>query len=154
VQNKTPQKTPQALVFVAAFACGTLIALVTHIVFGRHGLPLAAPWLEMFPSERDKLNGALAWWAIAAGGGLGGAIAFRILDDTAAFKTLRGGMLIKPLACAAFFGLLVFAGHEALSGPVHGLAFTFSALAATALGAFTAFCGVYLSAGTGTRPIK
>jgi hypothetical protein len=58
--------------YAAAVACGVFAALVVHIVLTVFGVGLDSALRHLMQGSRPQLVSALAWWAIAAAGLIGG----------------------------------------------------------------------------------
>jgi hypothetical protein len=124
--------------FIVAVICGILLGLSAHVVLMRYGTSLTAPWRDLFPSEADKRDAALAWWTMAATACAGGFLAKRLLD----LRRDDAGR-VRLAAALVLFCVFAFAGHAATPDAARGFAQTLASLSVMALATVMALCGVY-----------
>jgi hypothetical protein len=142
--QKPPQQMPPVLLFAASVTGGVLLALAVHIITSRLGFGLASAWHEALAASGDQFRSALAWWLIAAAGGLGSFIAAVLL--TAPPARTRTRTAVQWSVLGAFLVLLVGAEHYG-TGDV-GIPTKIKLLAglvALGLGAGMAFFGTYFA---------
>src|SRR5580704_19160062 len=142
--QKPPRPMPPVLLFAASMTGGVLLALAVHIITSRLGIGLASAWRDAFSASGDQFRSALAWWLIAAAGGVGSFVAAVLLTAPPARTRIR--TVVQWSAAGAFLVLLVGAEHYG-TGDV-GIPTKFKLLAglvALALGAGMAFFGTYFA---------
>jgi hypothetical protein len=129
--------------YAAAIACGVFAALVMHIVLTVSGAGLNTV-LRAASTPQQQLISALAWWAIAAAGFLGGwgtgAYLIAAAREREFVYRLAGGFLV-----ALVFAVATAGGIMSNSGNVGGTADVIAGLTALALGVICAFCGARLA---------
>jgi hypothetical protein len=129
--------------YAAAVACGVFAALAMHIVLTVLGVGLDAV-LHGAVTPRQQFVSALAWWAIAAAGFVGGwgtgAYLIAAARERQFVYRVAGGFLI-----ALVFAVATAGGIMSDSGTAGGTAGVIAGLAALALGAILAFCGARLA---------
>ncbi|MEJ2375153.1 MAG: hypothetical protein P8Y53_05015 [Pseudolabrys sp.] len=129
--------------YAAAIACGVFAAIAIHIVFTVFGVGLDAV-LHGAATPQKQLISALAWWAVAAAGFIGGwgtgAYLIAAARERDFVYRLAGGFLI-----ALVFAVATAGGIMSESGNVGGTAGVIAGLAALGLGAICAFCGARLA---------
>ena len=129
--------------YAAAVACGVFAALAMHIVLTVLGVGLDAV-LHGAGTPRQQFVSALAWWAIAAAGFVGGwgtgAYLIAAARERQFVYRVAGGFLI-----ALVFAVATAGGIMSDSGTAGGTAGVIAGLAALALGAILAFCGARLA---------
>ena len=129
--------------YAAAVACGVFAALAMHIVLTVLGVGLDAV-LHGAVTPRQQFVSALAWWAIAAAGFVGGwgtgAYLIAAARERQFVYRVAGGFLI-----ALVFAVATAGGIMSDSGTAGGTAGVIAGLAALALGANLAFCGARLA---------
>jgi len=136
--------TLRRLHYAAAIACGVFAALVTHILLTVFGVGLDAVLREGAAGNRPQLASALAWWAIAAAGFIGGWATGAYLIAAArerefVYRLARGFLIAVVFVAATAGGMLSKTGN--LGGTVDVIA----GLTALALGVICAFCGARLA---------
>jgi hypothetical protein len=136
--------TLRRLHYAAAIACGVFAALTVHIVLTVSGLGLDTVLRDLTPTSSQQLTGALAWWATAAAGFIGGWAAGAYLIAAA-----RGRAFIYRLARRFLIAVVVVVatvgGILSKSGNVTGTVDVIASLAALGLGFVCAFCGARLA---------
>jgi len=136
--------TLRRLHYAAAIACGVFAALVVHILLTMFGVGLDAVLREGAAGNRPQLASALAWWAIAAAGFVGGWATGAYLIAAArerdfVYRLARGFLIAVVFAAATAGGVMSKTGN--LGGTVDVIA----GLTALALGVICAFCGARLA---------
>ena len=134
--------------YAAAIACGVFAALVMHIVLTVSGVGLDAVLRDPGAGSKPEFISALAWWAIASAGFVGGWATGAYLIAAAREREfvyrLAQGFLVAVVFAAAMIG-----GIMSNSRTVGGTADVVAGLAALGLGLICAFCGArfaYLNA--------
>jgi hypothetical protein len=129
--------------YAAAIACGVFAAIAMHIVLTVFGAGLDAV-LRAGATPKQQLISALAWWAIAAAGFVGGwgtgAYLIAASRERDFVYRLAGGFLV-----ALVFAVATAGGIMSNSGNVGGTADVIAGLAALTLGVICAFCGARLA---------
>jgi hypothetical protein len=134
--------------YAAAIACGTFAALVMHIVLTVMGVGLDVAMRDLAAGIKPELTSALAWWAIAAAGFVGG-------WGTAAYliAAARGREFVNRLAqgflVALVFAVATFGGIMSNRSTFGGTAGVIAGFTAVVLGLICAYSGVrfaYLNA--------
>jgi hypothetical protein len=137
-------QTLRRMHYAAAVACGVFAALVAHIVLTLFGLGLDSALRPLVAGSREQLVSALAWWAVAAAGFVGGWGAGAYLIAAARERdvvyTLAGRFLI-----ALMFALATAGGIMSRTGNLGGTADVIAGLTALGLGAICAVCGARLA---------
>ncbi len=128
--------------YAVAIACGVFAALALHIVLtvfhvGLDSVLHAAGTKQQFVS-------ALAWWAIAAAGfvggwGTGAYLIAATREREFVFKLARGFLIALVFAVASVGGIM------SESGGAGGTADVIAGVAALGLGVICAFCGARLA---------
>jgi hypothetical protein len=131
-------ETHDVFAFIVAMICGVLLGLSAHVVLMRYGTSLTAPWRDLFPSEIDKREAAIAWWTMAATACAGGFFARRLLD-----LRRNDASRMRLAAALILFGVFAFAGHAATPDAARGFAQTLAGLSVMVLATVMALCGVY-----------
>ena len=134
--------------YAAAIAIGIFAALAVHILLTVMGLGLDSALRDATPSARQEFVSALAWWAVAAAGFVGGWGAGAYLVAAA-----RERDVVYRLARRVLIAVVVVASTAAglfsKTGSVGGTVDVVASLAALGLGLVCAFCGArfaYLNA--------
>jgi hypothetical protein len=130
--------------YAASIGCGMLASLTVHILLTVFGLGLDAALRDPLPTSRDQLISALAWWAIAAAGFVGGwaAGAYLIVaarERDVVYRIARGALI------AVVVGVCTAAGLLSKAGSAGGTRDVIVGLTALALGLICAFCGARLA---------
>ena len=134
--------------YAAAIACGVFAALTVHILLTAFGLGLDAVLRDGAPSSRQQLVSALAWWAVAAAGFIGGWAAGSYLIAAARERDIIY-RLARRFLIAVVVVVCTAAGLLSKTGSVGGTIDVIASLAALGLGLICAFCGArfaYLNA--------
>jgi hypothetical protein len=130
--------------YAAAIACGVFAALAMHIVLTVFGVGLDAVLRHAAAGSKQQLISALAWWAIAGTGFVGGwgtgAYLIAAARERDFVYRLAGGFLV-----ALVFAVATAGGIMSESGTVGGTADVIAGLTALGLGAICAFSGARLA---------
>jgi len=130
--------------YAAALACGVFAALVVHIALTVFGVGLGSVLRDTDAGTRQQFISALAWWAIAAAGFIGGwgtgAYLIAAARERDFVYHLARRFLIALVFVAATAGGIM-SKSENLGGTVDVIA----GLSALALGLICAFCGARLA---------
>jgi F0F1-type ATP synthase membrane subunit c/vacuolar-type H+-ATPase subunit K len=125
--------------YAAAIACGVFATLVMHILLTVFGLGL-----DRSANPNHQFISAIAWWAIAAAGFVGGWAAAAYLIAAA-----RERELIYKLAqwflIALVFVLATVGGIMSKTGNLGGTVDVIAGFTALGLGVLCAFCGARLA---------
>ncbi len=128
--------------YAAAIACGVFAALAMHIVLTVFGVGLDAVLRAATPQQ--QFISALAWWAIAAAGFIGGWATGAYLIAAARERDfvyrLAGGFLVALVFVVATAG-----GIMSETGAAAGTTGVIVGLTALGLGVICAFCGARLA---------
>lgn len=130
--------------YVAAIACGLFAALVVHILLTVFGFGLDQVLRDATAASGRQFVSALAWWAIAAAGFVGGWGAGVYLIAAARERTLVY-RLAQRFLIAVVFAVATIGGVMSKSGNVGGTIDVIASLAALSLGLVCAFCGARLA---------
>jgi hypothetical protein len=129
--------------YAAAIACGVFAAMAMHIALTVFGVGLNAV-LHATASPQQQFVSALAWWAIAGAGFVGGwgtgAYLIAASREREFVYRVAGGFLIALVFVGATAG-----GIMSETGNVGGTADVIAGLTALGLGAICAFCGARLA---------
>jgi hypothetical protein len=128
--------------YAAAIACGVFAALVVHILLIVFGVGLDSVLRDLGTTK--QLISALAWWAIAGGGFIGGWGSGAYLIAAArgkefVYRIAQGFLIALVFAAATAGGILSKTGN--LGGTVDVIA----GVTALFLGMISAFCGARLA---------
>ncbi len=128
--------------YAAAIACGVFAALALHIVLAVFHVGLDS--VLHAAGTKQQLISALAWWAIAAAGfvggwGTGAYLIAATREREFVFKLARGFLIALVFAVATVGGIM------SESGSAGGTADVIAGLAALGLGVICAFCGARLA---------
>ena len=130
--------------YAAAIACGVFAALVMHIVLTVFGVGLGSALGQFAQGSRPQLISALAWWAIAAAGLIGGwgtgAYLIAAARERAFVYRLAQRFLIVVVFAVATAGAVL-----SKSDTLGGTADVIAALTALFLGFVCAYCGARLA---------
>jgi hypothetical protein len=130
--------------YAAAIACGIFAALVMHIALTVFGVGLASGLRALGAGGKEQLVSALAWWAIAGAGFVGGwgagAYLIAAARERDQFYRLAGWFLI-----ALTFVLATAGGVMSRSGNLGGTPDVIAGLTTLGLGTICAFCGARLA---------
>jgi len=129
--------------YAAAIACGVFAALVVHIVLTVFGAGLDAV-LRGDASSRQQLTSALAWWAVAGAGFIGGwATGAYLIAATREREFVY--RLAQRVLIAVVFAVATAGGIMSKSGNLGGTVDVIAGLTALGLGLICAFCGARLA---------
>lgn len=130
--------------YAAAIACGIFAALVMHIVLTVFGVGLDTVLRHLTEGNRPELISALAWWAVAAAGLIGGwgtgAYLIAAARERNFVYRLARGVLIAVVFVAATAG-----GVMSKANNLGGTIDVISSLTALFLGFICAYCGARLA---------
>lgn len=130
--------------YAAAIGCGVFAALVVHILLTVLGVGLDAVLRDAATGSPQQLASAIAWWAIAGAGFIGG-------WGTGAYliAATRGRDFIARLAQRFLIAVVLAAatagGVLSKSGNLGGTIDVIAGLTALGLGVICAFCGARLA---------
>ena len=130
--------------YAAAIGCGVFAALVVHILLTVFGIGLDTVLRDANASNARQMASAIAWWAIAGAGFIGG-------WGTGAYliAAARGRAFIARLAqrflIAVVFAMATAGGVMSKSGNLGGTTDVIAGLTALGLGVICAFCGARLA---------
>lgn len=130
--------------YAAALACGVFAALVIHISLTMLGFSLDTVLRQGAAKPAQQLVSALAWWAIAAAGFLGGWASGAYLiaaarERAVVYRVARHSLL------AVIFAVATAGGIMSKSGNAGGTIDVIAGMAALGLGVICAFCGARLA---------
>lgn len=130
--------------YAAAIGCGVFSALAVHIALSVLGLSIDSALRDAAPNGRQQLVSALAWWATAGAGFVGGWMSGHYLIAAArghdfVYRLARGFLIAIVVTVATVAGLL------SKSGAGGGGAEVIASLTAVGLGLICAFCGARLA---------
>jgi hypothetical protein len=130
--------------YAAAIACGVFAAIAMHILLTVFGFGLDAVLRSGAGATRQQLISALAWWAIAAAGFVGGwgtgAYLIAAAREREFVYRLARGFLI-----ALVFAVATAGGVMSKAGDVGGTVDVIAGVTALALGGVCAYCGARLA---------
>lgn len=130
--------------YAAAIACGVFAAIGMHILLTVFGLGLDAVLRSGAGATRQQLISALAWWAIAAAGFVGGwgtgAYLIAAAREREFVYRLARGFLI-----ALVFAVATAGGVMSKTGDVGGTVDVIAGVTALGLGGVCAYCGARLA---------
>jgi hypothetical protein len=130
--------------YAAAVACGVFAALLVHITLTMLGFGLDSVLRGAAAGHPQQLVSALAWWAIAAAGFVGGwgtgAYLIAAARERAFVYRLAQRFLI-----AVVFAVATAGGIMSKSGNLGGTVDVIAGLSALGLGIICAFCGARLA---------
>jgi hypothetical protein len=136
-------ETLRRLHYAAAIACGIFAALVVHIALSLFGVGLGTA-LRALTASKAQFVSALAWWAVAAAGFVGGwgsgAYLIAAAREREVVYRLAGRFLI-----ALMFAVATAGGVMSRNGDLGGTADVIAGLTALGIGAICAFCGARLA---------
>ena len=130
--------------YAAAIACGVFAALAVHIVLTVFGLGLDKVLRDATAGSAHQFISALAWWAIAAAGFLGGWATGAYLIAAARERAFIY-KLAQRFLIAVVFAVATVGGVMSKSGSVGGTIDVIAGLTALGLGLICAFCGARLA---------
>lgn len=130
--------------YVAAIACGLFAALAVHILLTVLGFGLDQVLRDTAAARVNQFVSALAWWAIAAAGFVGGWGTGVYLIAAARERTFVY-RLAQRFLIAIVFAVATIGGVMSKVGNVGGTVDVIAGLAALGLGLICAFCGARLA---------
>lgn len=134
----------RSLHYATAVACGVFAALAVHIALTVLGLGIDAGLRTAEPTSKQQFIAAVAWWATAGAGFVGGWGAGLYLIAAA-----RGHEFIYRLARGFLIAIVVVvatvAGILSKTGAAGGAVDVVASLTALGLGLVCAFCGARLA---------
>lgn len=130
--------------YAAAVACGVFAALVVHILLTVFGLGLDQVLRDATAASAKQFVSALAWWAIAAAGFIGGWATGAYLIAAARERAFVY-RLAQRFLIALVFAVATTGGIMSKSGNLGGTVDVIAGLAALGLGLVCAFCGTRLA---------
>ena len=130
--------------YAAAIACGVFAALAMHIALTVFGVGLDAVLRNSAAGARPQFVSAIAWWAVAAAGFIGGWATGAYLIAAArerdfVFRLARGFLIALVFVVATAGGIM------SKTGDVGGTADVIAGVTALGLGLICAFCGARLA---------
>lgn len=134
--------------YAAAIAIGVFAAMAVHILLTVLGLGIDTVLRDGQPSSRAEFVSALAWWAIAAAGFIGGWAAGAYLIAAAREREFIFRLAQRFLIAVVFVAATV-GGLLSKSGNLGGTVDVVAGLTALGLGLICGFCGArvaYLNA--------
>ncbi|MGE0063352.1 MAG: hypothetical protein AB7T86_14885 [Xanthobacteraceae bacterium] len=130
--------------YATAIACGVFAALAVHIALTVLGLGIDAGLRTAEPTSKQQFIAAIAWWATAGAGFVGGWAAGIYLIAAA-----RGQAFVYRLARGFLIAIVVVvatvAGVLSKTGAAGGAVDVIASLTALGLGFVCAFCGARLA---------
>jgi hypothetical protein len=130
--------------YAGAIACGVFAALAVHILLTVLGLGLDRVLRGAATGLTQQLVSALAWWAIATAGFVGGWAAGAYLIAAARERAFIY-RLAQRFLIAVVFAVATVGGVMSKSGSLGGTIDVIAGLSALALGFICAFCGARLA---------
>ena len=130
--------------YAAAIACGVFAALVVHIVLTVFGVGLDTALRHLAEGSRPQLISALAWWAIAAAGLIGGWGTGAYLIAAARERSFVY-QLARRFLIAVVFALATVGGVMSKTNNLGGTVDVIAGLTALFLGFICAYCGARLA---------
>jgi hypothetical protein len=146
-QFPSPEMETEALRrlnYAAAIACGVFAALALHIMLTVFGVGLDAVLRTAVIGSKQEFISAVAWWAIAAAGfvggwGTGAYLIAAARERAFVFKLARSFLIALVFAVATVGGIM------SKSGNVGGTVDVIAGVTALGLGIICAFCGARLA---------
>jgi hypothetical protein len=135
--------TLRRLHYAAAIACGVFAALVVHIALTLFGVGLDAA-LRGANTGKQQLISALAWWAVAGAGFVGGWSAGAYLIAAARERDFIF-RIAQWFLIGLVFAVATAGGVMSKSGNLGGTIDVIAGLTALGLGLICAFCGARLA---------
>jgi F0F1-type ATP synthase membrane subunit c/vacuolar-type H+-ATPase subunit K len=129
--------------YAGAIACGVFAALAVHILLTVLGLGLDQV-LRGTAGVTQQLVSAVAWWAIAAAGFIGGWATGAYLIAAARERELIY-RLAQRFLIAVVFGVATVGGVMTRTGNLGGTVDVIAGLSTLALGIVCAYCGARLA---------
>jgi hypothetical protein len=130
--------------YAAAIACGVFAALSVHIALTVFGVGLDAVLRNTAAGSKQQFVSAIAWWAIAGAGFVGGWAtgAYLIAASREREFVFR---LARRFLVALVFAVATAGGIMSKSGNVGGTVDVIAGITALGLGVICAFCGARLA---------
>ena len=129
--------------YAGAIACGVFAALAVHILLTVLGLGLDQV-LRGTAGVTQQLISAVAWWAVAAAGFIGGWATGAYLIAAARERELIY-RLAQRFLIAVVFGVATVGGVMTRTGNLGGTVDVIAGLSTLALGIVCAYCGARLA---------
>ncbi len=130
--------------YAAAIACGVFAALVVHIGLTVFGLGLDTGLRQLAQGDRPQLISALAWWAIAAAGLIGGWGSGAYLIAAARERSVVY-QIARRFLIAVVFALATAGSVMSKTNNLGGTVDVVAGLTALLLGFICAYCGARLA---------
>jgi|SRR6185369_4371152 len=130
--------------YAAAIACGLFAALAVHIMLIVFGIGLDSVLRDAAAGHRPQFISAIAWWAIAAAGFVGGWATGGYLIAAAREREFVF-RLAQRFLIAVVFAVATVGGIMSKSGNVGGTADVIAGMTALGLGLICAYCGARLA---------
>jgi hypothetical protein len=130
--------------YAAAIACGVFAALAVHIALTVFGVGLDAVLRHGAAASKTQFVSALAWWATAAAGFVGGWGTGAYLIAAAREREFVY-RLARRFLIALVFAVATIGGIMSKSGDAGGTVDVIAGLTALGLGMICAFCGARLA---------
>ena len=130
--------------YAAAIACGVFAALAAHILLTVFGAGLDRVLRGASAANAHQFLSALAWWAIAAAGFVGGWATGAYLIAAARERAFVY-RLAQRFLIAVVFAVATAGGIMSKTGTIGGTSDVIAGLAALGLGLICAFCGARLA---------
>jgi hypothetical protein len=130
--------------YAAAIACGVFAALAMHIALTVLGFGVDVVLRDAAAGSTYQLVSALAWWAIAASGFVGGWATGAYLIAAAREREFVY-RLAQRFLIAVVFAVATVGGIMSKSGNLGGTVDVIAGLTALGLGLICAFCGARLA---------
>jgi len=130
--------------YAAAIACGVFAALSVHIALTVFGAGLDAVLRDAVAGHRQQVASALAWWAIAGAGFVGGWATGAYLIAAARERAFVF-RLAQRFLVAVVFAVATAGGIMSKSGNLGGTIDVVAGLTTLALGLICAYCGARLA---------
>jgi hypothetical protein len=130
--------------YAAAIACGVFAAMVVHILLTVFGVGLDVVLRDAAAGQPQQLVSALAWWAVAGAGFLGGwgAGAYLIAVTREREFVYR---LAQRFLIGVVFAIATAGGIMSKSGNLGGTVDVIAGLITFTLGIICAYCGARLA---------
>ena len=130
--------------YAAAVACGAFAALALHIALLVFGVGLDSVLRDAAAGRVPQFISALAWWAIAAAGFIGGWATNAYLIAAAREREFVY-RLAQRFLIGVVFAVATVGGIMSKSGNIGGTVDVIAGLTALGLGLVCAFCGARLA---------
>lgn len=130
--------------YATAIACGVFAALAVHIILTVFGLGLDQVLRDAAGASARQFVSAIAWWAIAGAGFVGG-WGTGVYLIAAARERAFVYRLAQRFLIAVVFAVATIGGVMSKSGNVGGTVDVIAGLTALGLGLICAFCGARLA---------